>query len=73
MAELGRIDILVNNAAAQVVNEGLADVTADDIDGAFRTNVFATITLCQAAVPHMKPGAAISNTTSVQAKVGSEF
>ena len=71
MAEFGRLDILVNNAAAQVVNEGLDDVTAADVDGAFRTNVFAMITLCQAAVPHMKPGGAIVNSTSVQAKVGS--
>ncbi len=72
VAEFGRLDILVNNAAAQVVNEGLSDVTAADVDGAFRTNVFAMITLCQAAVPHMKPGASIVNTTSVQAKVGTE-
>ena len=71
VAEFGRLDILVNNAAAQVVNEGLDDVTAADVDGAFRTNVFAMITLCQAAVPHMKPGGAIVNSTSVQAKVGS--
>ncbi len=69
VGQLGRIDILVNNAAAQVVNEGLDDVTTDDVDGAFRTNVFAMIILCQAAVPLMRPGATIINTTSVQAKV----
>ncbi len=69
---LGRLDILVNNAAAQTVNEGMDDVTAEQIDVAFRTNVFAIYYLCQAAVRHMKPGAAIVNTTSVQAKVANK-
>ena len=70
--QLGRLDILVNNAAAQVVNKELADVTAEQLDRSFRTNVFAMYYLCQAAVPHMKPGASIVNTTSVQAKVASK-
>ena len=68
----GRLDILVNNAAAQTVNKELADVTAEQLDIAFRTNVFAMYYLCQAAVPHMKPGAAIVNSTSVQAKTASK-
>ena len=67
--QLGKLDILINNAAAQTVNEALSDITASELDMAFRTNVFAMYYLCQAAVPHMKPGAAIVNTTSVQAKV----
>ena len=70
VAQLGRLDILVNNAAAQVVNETLADVTAADLEGSFRTNIFAMFYLAQAAEPHLKPGASIINTTSVQAKVG---
>ncbi len=70
--EFGRLDVLVNNAAAQVVNEGLDDITAADLEGSFRANVFAMYYLAQAAVPHMKPGAAIINTTSQQAKVASE-
>lgn len=69
VAELGGIDVLVNNAAAQFVNKTLDDVTAADIDTSFRTNVFAMYYLAQAAVRHMKPGAAIINTTSQQAKV----
>ena len=69
VARLGGIDILINNAAAQVVNEDLADINLEDLDGAFRANVFAMYHLCQAAVPHMLPGASIVNTTSVQAKV----
>ena len=69
-SELGGIDILVNNAAAQFVNETLDDVTAADIDTSFRTNVFAMYYLAQAAVRRMSPGASIINTTSQQAKVG---
>jgi NAD(P)-dependent dehydrogenase (short-subunit alcohol dehydrogenase family) len=69
VAEFGGIDILVNNAAAQVVNDDLGDVTPDDLEGSFRANVFAMIYLAQAAVPHMKPGGAIVNSTSQQAKV----
>ena len=68
----GRLDVLVNNAAAQTTNETLADITVPDVEGAFRANVFAPIWLAQAAVVHMKPGAAIINTTSVQAKVASK-
>nr|WP_254070598.1 SDR family oxidoreductase [Acidisphaera sp. L21] len=65
----GRLDILVNNAAAQTTNEGLADISVANVEGAFRANVFAPIWLVQAAARHMKPGASIINTTSVQAKV----
>ena len=71
-ALLGGIDILVNNAAAQVVNEGLDDITVEQVERSFQTNVMAMIYLCQAAVPHMKPGATIINTTSQQAKVASK-
>lgn len=72
VAQLGKIDILVNNAAHQTVNKALSDVTAEQIDTSFRTNVFAMYYLVQAAVPHMKPGASIINTTSVQAKTASK-
>lgn len=49
VAEFGRIDVLVNNAAAQTINEGLDDLTAQDIEGAFRANVFAMYYLARAA------------------------
>ena len=72
VAQLGRLDILVNNAAHQSVNKDLSDVTAEQIDESFRTNVFAMYYLCQAAVPHMKPGASIVNTTSIHAKTAAK-
>ncbi len=72
VAQLGRLDILVNNAAHQTVNKALADVTAEQIETSFRTNVFAMYYLAQAAAPHMQPGASIVNTTSVQAKTGTK-
>lgn len=68
----GRLDILVNNAAAQTINEGLDSVDDDEMQGAFAPNVFAMIRLAKAAAPHMKPGSAIINTTSEQAKVASK-
>lgn len=69
VAELGGVDILVNNAAAQTMNEGLDSINDDEMQGAFAANVFAMIRLAKAAVPHMKPGSAIINTTSEQAKI----
>jgi NAD(P)-dependent dehydrogenase (short-subunit alcohol dehydrogenase family) len=72
VSELGKLDVLVNNAAHQTVNEGLGDITQEDVETSFHVNVFAMLWLAQAAVPHMKPGASIVNTTSVQAKVATE-
>lgn len=72
VAAFGRLDVLVNNAAEQTVNEGLDDVTEEGVESAFRANVFAMIHLARAAVPHMKPGAAIVNSTSQQAKVATK-
>jgi NAD(P)-dependent dehydrogenase (short-subunit alcohol dehydrogenase family) len=72
VADLGKLDILVNNAAAQTTNEGLDGIDDDEMQDAFSANVFAMIRLSKAAVPHMKPGAAIVNSTSVQAKIATE-
>jgi NAD(P)-dependent dehydrogenase (short-subunit alcohol dehydrogenase family) len=73
VAELGGIDILVNNAAAQTMNEGIDSIDTDDgMENAFAVNVFAMVRLAKAAAPHMKPGAAIVNTTSEQAKVAAK-
>ncbi len=69
--EFGRLDILVNNAAMQCTHESLDEISAEEWDQTFRTNIYSQFYLCQAAVPHMKPGAAIVNTTSVNAKTPS--
>lgn len=63
----GGIDILVNNAAHQKSIEKLDDIDEAEWDTTFRTNIYSMFFLSQAAVPHMKPGAAIVNTTSINA------
>jgi NAD(P)-dependent dehydrogenase (short-subunit alcohol dehydrogenase family) len=65
--ELGGIDILVNNAAYQMTHRSFLEMTPEEIDRVFRTNVYGMFYLTQAAVPHMKAGASIINTTSIQA------
>ena len=61
----GRIDILVNNAAYQMSYESLEEIPDDMWDYTFQVNVTAMFHLCKAAVPHMKPGASIINTSSI--------
>ncbi len=65
--EFGRLDILVNNAAMQRTHESLEELSAAEWEATFRTNIHAMFYLCKAAVPHMKPGAAIVNTSSINA------
>lgn len=66
IAELGALDILVNNAAKQQYVEELQDITTEQFQKTFATNVFAMFWITQAAVPHMPAGASIINTTSIQ-------
>ena len=61
----GRIDILVNNAAHQATFTDIADISDEEWELTFRVNIHAMFYLVKAAVPHMKPGAAIINTASV--------
>ncbi|MCC2669056.1 MAG: putative dehydrogenase like protein, partial [Armatimonadetes bacterium] len=63
----GRLDILVNNAAQQYLNEGLEKITEEQVTKVFRTNIFGYIFMAQAALPHLPPGGAVVNTTSVEA------
>ncbi|MGJ4895900.1 MULTISPECIES: SDR family oxidoreductase [unclassified Bradyrhizobium] len=63
--ELGGIDILVNNAAHQATFSDIGDISDEEWEMTFRTNIHATFYLAKAAVPHMKPGSAIVNTASV--------
>ena len=64
---LGGLDILVNNAAAQATQPSLSEITTEQFDRVLKTNLYALFWITQAAVPHLKPGAAIINTTSIQA------
>jgi NAD(P)-dependent dehydrogenase (short-subunit alcohol dehydrogenase family) len=63
----GRIDVLVNNAAFQMAHEHVTKIPPDEIERIFRTNIMAMFWLTQSAVPHMKPGSTIINTSSIQA------
>jgi NAD(P)-dependent dehydrogenase (short-subunit alcohol dehydrogenase family) len=66
--EFGRIDILVNNAAYQMVQMGgIEDITSEQFDRVLKTNLYAMFWLCKQAIPHMRPGASIINTSSIQA------
>jgi NAD(P)-dependent dehydrogenase (short-subunit alcohol dehydrogenase family) len=66
--EFGRIDILVNNAAYQMVQSGgIADITTEQFDRVMKTNLYALFWLCKLALPHLRPGSSIINTSSVQA------
>ncbi len=65
--QFGRLDVLVNNAAFQRTYERLEDVSTEEFDRTFKTNVYAMFWLCRAAVPRMRPGSSIINTASVQA------
>lgn len=71
MARFGKIDILVNNAAVQYPQESITDITPEQLLKTFQTNIFSQFFLTQAALPHMKKGSSIINTTSVTAYRGS--
>jgi NAD(P)-dependent dehydrogenase (short-subunit alcohol dehydrogenase family) len=69
--EFGHLDILVNNAAEQHPQQSIENITAEQLERTFRTNIFAQFFLTKAALPHLKPGSTIVNTTSVTAYQGS--
>jgi NAD(P)-dependent dehydrogenase (short-subunit alcohol dehydrogenase family) len=70
--ELGRLDILVNNAAYQQEQKSILDITEEQLEGTFRTNIFGYFFMAQSALPHLGEGAAIINTGSVTALRGNE-
>lgn len=65
MDTFGRLDILVNNAAFQMSRESIEEIPDDEWDHTFQVNITAMFHLCKAAVPKMKPGSVILNTTSI--------
>nr|WP_232309608.1 SDR family oxidoreductase [Luteibacter yeojuensis] len=64
---LGGLDVLVNNAGHQQAIDSLSDLTPEEFDTTFKVNVYAPYWITRAALPHLKPGAAIIITSSVQA------
>ncbi len=64
---LNGLDILVNNAGAQTSYPSISDITTEHFDKVMKTNLYALFWITKAAVPHLKPGASIINTTSIQA------
>ncbi|QIZ09128.1 SDR family oxidoreductase [Priestia megaterium] len=68
--ELGGLDILVNNAAEQHPQESILDIGTEQLEKTFRTNIFSMFHLTRSALPHLKPGSAIINTTSITAYQG---
>jgi NAD(P)-dependent dehydrogenase (short-subunit alcohol dehydrogenase family) len=67
VSELGGLDILVNNAAYQMAHEGLEDLSDEEIEHTFATNIVSMFRICKAALDHLQPGSAIINTASEQA------
>jgi len=67
--EFGGIDILVSNAAYQMTHETLDEISDDEWDYTFDTNIGAMFRLCKAAVPHMKPGSSIIGSSSVNCEM----
>ncbi len=69
--ELGKLDVLVNNAAEQHPQESIENISEKQLERTFRTNIFSMFFLTKAALKHLKKGSAIVNTTSVTAYKGS--
>ncbi len=71
ISTFGHIEILVNNAAEQHVRDSIVDIDTAQLERTFRTNIFSMFHMVKAALPHLKKGARIINTTSVTAYKGS--
>ncbi|MCY7338397.1 MAG: SDR family oxidoreductase [Sphingomonas bacterium] len=66
----GRLDILVNNAGEQHPDEDIGDITEEQLKRTFQSNIYSMFFMVQAALPHLKEGAAIINCTSITAYEG---
>jgi len=69
--EFGKLDILVNNAAEQHPQTSLEEITPEQLERTFRTNIFSYFYMAREALKHLQPGSAIINTSSVTAYRGS--
>src|SRR4051794_23632185 len=69
--ELGRLDVLVNNAGEQHYDEDIRDITEDQLKRTFQSNIYSMFFLTQAAIPHLREGSAIVNCTSETTYKGS--
>jgi NAD(P)-dependent dehydrogenase (short-subunit alcohol dehydrogenase family) len=72
MREFGRIDVLVNNIAVQYPQNKIENITAHQLNETFTTNIISFFYMTKAAIPHLKAGSSIINTTSVTAYEGSK-
>ncbi|MCM3160943.1 SDR family oxidoreductase [Metabacillus litoralis] len=72
MDTFGQLDIVVNNAAEQHPQNSIEDITSEQLERTFKTNIFSFFYLTKAALPHLKKGSAIVNTSSVTAYAGNE-
>jgi NAD(P)-dependent dehydrogenase (short-subunit alcohol dehydrogenase family) len=72
IAKLGKLDILVNNAAYQQHQKSLEDITEEQWDRTFKTNIYGYFLMTKAALPHLKKGSAIVNTGSITGLEGSK-
>ena len=70
--EFGQLDLLVNNAAFQQHQESIEDVSDEQLERTFRTNIFGYFYMARAAVPHLREGSAIVNTGSITGMQGSK-
>jgi NAD(P)-dependent dehydrogenase (short-subunit alcohol dehydrogenase family) len=68
--KFGKLDILVNNAAEQHPQQSIEDITQEQLENTFRTNIFSFFYMTKAAMPHLKEGSAIINTASITAYKG---
>jgi len=71
VSKFGRVDVLVNNASKQIMCKDFAEIDLDNVESTFRSNILQMFAMSKFALPHMKKGSSIINTTSVTAFKGS--
>lgn len=69
--KFGQIDVLVNNASKQIMTKEFTEIDLDNVESTFKSNILQMIAMSKFALPHMKKGSSIINTTSVTAFKGS--